>query len=166
MVCTGNICRSTMAEVVFAHHCQQAGLDVHVDSAGISNEEAGNPIDYRAATVLQAAGYPASDHRARQVKATELAGFDLILAMTNQHYTALEHLAKRAGLELNTPGNPSLKMFKSFTPEFANLAPSPGYAWDLDVADPWYGNRQDFEDTLATVEAALPALLAYVRHLA
>jgi protein-tyrosine phosphatase len=51
-VCTGNICRSPMAEVVLRARFESAGLGdlVVVDSTGISNEEHGNPIDPRART--------------------------------------------------------------------------------------------------------------------
>ena len=33
-VCTGNICRSPMAEWVLRHHVAEEGLDVEVDSSG------------------------------------------------------------------------------------------------------------------------------------
>ena len=56
-VCTGNICRSVTAERVLEHHLADTGAEAVVDSAGISDEEAGNPIDPRQARVLAAAGY-------------------------------------------------------------------------------------------------------------
>ena len=61
MVCTGNICRSTMAHAVLEQAAARAGVDVVVDSAGVSDEEAGNPIDRRAARVLRDAGYAVPD---------------------------------------------------------------------------------------------------------
>ena len=48
MVCTGNICRSVMAEEILREAAEQRGLDVVVDSAGISDEEHGHGIDSRA----------------------------------------------------------------------------------------------------------------------
>ena len=53
MVCTGNICRSAMAHAILEQAAARAGVDVVVDSAGVSDEEAGNPIDRRAARVLR-----------------------------------------------------------------------------------------------------------------
>ena len=82
MVCTGNSCRSTMAHAILEQAAARAGVDVVVDSAGVSDEEAGNPIDRRAARVLRDAGYAVPAHRARQIRAGELGEWDLILAMT------------------------------------------------------------------------------------
>src|SRR5688572_27986673 len=73
-VCTGNICRSPMAEVVLRERLAEAGItDVVVDSTGTTGYELGEPMDPRARKVLLAAGY--SDpgigaHRARQVSAS------------------------------------------------------------------------------------------------
>ncbi|WP_370741039.1 arsenate reductase/protein-tyrosine-phosphatase family protein [Cellulomonas telluris] len=62
-VCTGNICRSPMAEVVLRTKLEEAGLAdvVEVDSTGISDEEHGNPVDRRARAVLRAHGYPTGE---------------------------------------------------------------------------------------------------------
>ena len=49
MVCTGNICRSTMAHAIAEQSAAHAGIRIVVDSAGVSDEERGNPIDPRAA---------------------------------------------------------------------------------------------------------------------
>lgn len=46
-VCTGNICRSVTAERVLQNHLERSGAEAVVDSAGISDEEGGNPIDPR-----------------------------------------------------------------------------------------------------------------------
>ena len=69
VVCTGNICRSPMAELALARELDRAGLSgsVAVDSGGISDEEHGNPVDPRAARVLEREGLDPSGHSARQV---------------------------------------------------------------------------------------------------
>ena len=94
-VCSGNICRSPIAEKVFAAELERAGLaeGVRVTSAGTGGWHVGDPADERAAAVLRAAGYP-SDHRARQVDAGTL-GADLIVALDDTHRRALA----RAGAE-------------------------------------------------------------------
>ncbi|WP_442866950.1 low molecular weight protein-tyrosine-phosphatase [Actinomyces sp. B33] len=105
MVCTGNICRSTMAHQVLDEAIAAAGLSgrVRVDSAGVSDEEHGNPIDPRAARVLREAGHSIPDHRARQIRASEIGQWDLILTMTGRHYAAVQRLARRAGIADEAP---------------------------------------------------------------
>ncbi|HLP22583.1 MAG TPA: hypothetical protein VK139_00890, partial [Microbacteriaceae bacterium] len=58
-VCTGNICRSPMAEVVFralaAKH--RLGSAIHVDSFGTGDWHVGEPADSRTLAALARAGY-------------------------------------------------------------------------------------------------------------
>lgn len=157
MVCTGNICRSTMAHQVLAEAVEAAGLDaqIHVDSAGVSDEERGNPIDRRAARVLHENGHDVPDHRARQVGLHELGEWDLILAMTGHHLAALNRLRDRAGLR--GQDRPDIRLFRDFDPRAR-----PG---DMDLPDPWYGGYSDFTDALEVIERTTPAVLEHLRAL-
>ena len=156
MVCTGNICRSTMAHAILEQAAARAGVDVVVDSAGVSDEEAGNPIDRRAARVLRDAGYAVPDHRARQIRAGELGEWDLILAMTSRHLSVLERLADRAGVEHEgAPASAAdlgqglrVCLYRDLDPKGSG-----------DVPDPWYGGHQDFLDTLEVIERVTPQIL-------
>lgn len=155
MVCTGNICRSAMAAIVLAQHAEQQGCPLQVDSAGVSNEEAGNSIDRRAAQVLSAAGYRVPRHVARQITTDDLKTYDLILAMTSQHYREVERLAKKSRYQL---ADNQLRMYRSFELETGTRISGQQH---LDVPDPWYGNTKDFLETLKTIERVTPHLLAY-----
>ena len=88
-VCSGNICRSPMAESVFRRHVDKAGLAelVEVNSAGIGGWHVGEPMDERGAQTLAAAGYP-TEHGAAKVGPEHLRA-DLVLAMDRGHYRAL-----------------------------------------------------------------------------
>ena len=101
MVCTGNICRSAMAQIVLAQRLRELGVsEVEVSSAGVSNEEQGNPIDYRAARLLREQGYKGGDistHRAAQITDTQLRHADLLLAMTASHQRELIRRAQKLG---------------------------------------------------------------------
>ena len=58
-VCTGNICRSPMAEIILRAEFESRGIGrgrVRVLSSGVSDEEYGHPIDPRAVRVLQPTG--------------------------------------------------------------------------------------------------------------
>src|ERR1700739_4281370 len=94
-VCTGNICRSPMAEKMFADQLRRRGLSdaVRVTSAGTGDWHAGSRADDRAARVLRAHGYP-TDHRAAQLAADHLAA-DLVVALGRNHV----HMLRQLGVE-------------------------------------------------------------------
>ncbi len=144
-VCTGNICRSPMAEKVFAHQLAGRGLarQVRVNSAGTRDWFLGHPADSRASSVLAAHGYPA-DHCVTQVSNDHLRA-DLIVALARKHAWRLLYLgAERKRVRLLRSFDPSVKR---------NL---------LDVEDPYYGTREDFEDVLQVIETALPGIHNWV----
>ncbi|MPZ85645.1 MAG: protein tyrosine phosphatase [Actinophytocola sp.] len=152
-VCSGNICRSPMAAVVFGERLRRAGLAdrVRVTSAGIGPWHVGEPADTRAARTLAEAGYPTT-HVAAQVGAEHLDA-DLLLAMDSGHEAALRDLLEHHG---DDPDR--VRMLRSFDPAAHRLG------GDLDVPDPYYGNRDGFGDVLAMIEAATPGLLDWVRE--
>ena len=84
-VCTGNICRSPMAEVVFRDLVKLAGFEgkVTVISAGTGDWHVGERSDERTLNALATRGYDGSCHRAKQSNTEEdrskvrlLLGFD------------------------------------------------------------------------------------------
>ncbi|MDX3454150.1 low molecular weight phosphotyrosine protein phosphatase [Streptomyces sp. ME02-8801-2C] len=148
-VCTGNICRSPMAESVFRAGVEEAGLAglVEVDSAGTGGWHEGDGADPRTVSVLEAAGYD-SDHVARQFRAAWFARLDLVIALDAGHLTALRRLAP-------TPRDAEkVRLLRSY---------DPAAGVDLDVPDPYYGGMDGFEECLAMVETASAGLLAAVR---
>lgn len=163
-VCTGNICRSPMAEVVLRDRLDRAGLDdVEVFSTGVSDEERGNPIDSRAQRVLRSRGYAVPVRAARQVTAQDLQTADLVLPMTAQHARVLRQLASTAGVD-----DAHVVMYRAFDPAAPAPAGDGGSAADsadLDIADPWYGDQDGFEVCLDEIEAAADGVVARVRRL-
>jgi protein-tyrosine phosphatase len=145
-VCSGNICRSPMAALVFAEHVRRAGLAdrVLVSSAGVGPWHVGEPADPRARRVLAAHGYP-TGHVAAQVGDDHLDA-DLLLAMDSGHEKALRALV---------PDQDRVRPLRGFDPDSTG---------DLDVPDPYYGGPDGFDDVLAMIEAAMPGLLAHVRE--
>ncbi|MFQ4148655.1 low molecular weight protein-tyrosine-phosphatase [Arthrobacter sp. LAPM80] len=151
-VCTGNICRSPMAEFMLASAAQEAGLEVVVDSAGTTAWEVGNPIDPRAKAVLARHGIAVNGHAARQFNSSWYAERDLILALDTEHYDALRALAPDAA------GAAKVRMLRSFDPDAAGGSPE-----QQGIYDPWYGNAKDFEVSWDLIDAAIPGILAHAR---
>ncbi|MFI1354973.1 low molecular weight protein-tyrosine-phosphatase [Streptomyces sp. NPDC020898] len=150
-VCTGNICRSPMAESVFRTRVAEAGLAglVEVDSAGTDGWHEGDGADPRTVSVLEAGGYD-SGHAARRFRAAWFAHLDLVIALDAGHLKALRRLAP-------TPEDAAkVRLLRSFDP-------SSNSNTDLDVPDPYYGGMDGFEECLEMVEAASAGLLAAVR---
>ena len=87
-VCTGNICRSPMAEIMLAAAFRAEGLDpeVSVDSAGTTGYEVGRPIDPRAARRLAITKLSSEHHVAREWQPGWFRERDLILALDVDHY--------------------------------------------------------------------------------
>ena len=147
-VCWGNICRSPMAEVVAREHAAREGLrGVTFSSAGVSAEEAGNPIDPRAAATLKAAGYQPGPFTAHRITADEAKSAAMLIGMEELHLTKLRALVPEAH---------NLYLLSDFD---RNAVPgSP-------IEDPWYGDDSDFETTLSEIEAAIPEVLKRAKEL-
>ncbi|WP_054054953.1 low molecular weight protein-tyrosine-phosphatase [Alloactinosynnema sp. L-07] len=142
-VCTGNICRSPMAAMVFGEQLRRAGLAdrVRVTSAGTGAWHVGEPAHPRTVRVLARNGYPTA-HRAAQVDHSHLDA-DLLIALDEGHAKALRRL-----------GATDVRLLREFDPAAGD---------DLDVPDPYYGTQEDYEQVYAMVEAACAGLLDWVR---
>ena len=144
-VCSGNICRSPIAEKVFAAEIADAGLAdrVRVTSAGIGSWHVGGPADERAAALLTAHGYPDA-HVARQID-DELLAADLLVALDANHLRTLRRLVRDPE---------QVQLLRSFDPD------SPVSAG---VPDPYYGGPDGFTEVLTMIRAAMPGLVQHVR---
>ncbi|MFJ9783392.1 low molecular weight protein-tyrosine-phosphatase [Amycolatopsis sp. NPDC101161] len=143
-VCSGNICRSPMAELVFRAKLDESGIDdVRVTSAGTGPWHAGEPADKRARATLEAHGYP-SEHVASEVSDEDLHA-DLLLAADEGH---AEFLRAR----VDDPAK--VRLLRSFDPSAPEGA---------EVPDPYYGGDDGFEDVLGMIERSVPGLLDWVR---
>ncbi len=84
-VCSGNICRSFLAEMLLREEIAQRGLErVSVKSAGVLVYP-GNPADPRMVEFLDEQGIAAGDHGSRQLAKVEVDWSDLILVMEKEH---------------------------------------------------------------------------------
>ena len=84
-VCTGNTCRSSMAEVLFRDILKKEEIDwIEVKSAGVSAYE-GQKASPQAVEVMKRRGLDLSFHRASQLNSELIRKADLILTMTESH---------------------------------------------------------------------------------
>ena len=141
-VCTGNICRSPMAEIILRTEFERRGLadKVNVESSGVSDEEYGNPIDRRAVKVLRERGYELPAHHfAHRITRDEIERTDLFLPMTASHMRALLRQLPQAKREA-------------------------GYESEIDLVDPWYGGAREFEVAIDQIEEVAPFIVDWVER--
>ena len=143
-ICHGNICRSTMAQSVFAHMVKQRGLDnkFEIDSAATSREEIGNSPHYGTVRKLQQEGIPVVPHRARQMTKEDYNYYDYLIGMDTANIRNMNAIAG---------GDKAGKIYKMLS--FAGSG--------RDVADPWYTGDFDatYEDIVAGLEGFLKEIL-------
>lgn len=121
-ICTGNICRSAMAHVMFEKMIKEKNKNVEVYSCGTYAQD-GDVSTKEAIETMKQYNIDLTNHRATNITKSKIKEMDLILCATLNH--------KNMVLSIY----PELKQ-KTFTmKEYA------GYSkYDLDIADPWgYG---------------------------
>ncbi|MGZ5552759.1 MAG: serine hydroxymethyltransferase [Chthoniobacterales bacterium] len=145
-VCTGNICRSPMAEGLFRRLVGNR-KDISVSSAGV-HAVRGQPPSLYAVEVLQERGVDISDLRSQPLTATLIEQATHIFAMTGAHLETIQMLFPNG-------------MDKSFLlREFEE----PGTTVWRDVPDPIGCNREVYVLCADTIENALPSVLAFVEE--
>lgn len=144
-VCTGNICRSPMAEVVFNQYAASAGLGdrVQSSSAGTGDWHVGERADNRTIDSLARRGYDGKNHRAKQFTSKTFADSDLVVALDRSHERILQSWAT------NESESDKVALLMSFDPHADGA---------LDVPDPYYAGPEMFDDVLAMIESAVKAL--------
>ena len=153
-VCTGNICRSPMAETVLRSIADAAGHgdDLVISSAGTGDWHVGEGADPRTEAALSARGYDGSRHRAKQFGADDFARHDLVVAFDRGHERVLRSWAT------NDSDRSKVRLLLTFDPAVAPRAGVPG----TDVPDPYYSDAAMFDTVLDLVEQSCAALFRQI----
>lgn len=180
-VCTGNTCRSPMAEGLLRHLAGKRGLALIVRSAGVSAWD-GSPISKHTADILQSKGISGQKTSAA-VTDEAVAWADLILTMTVGHKETLirrypealdkiyalkefaendpgveEALAERQRLHAELQIKQALGQQIS-EGEMQRLRQQEQELPDFNIADPFGGDRRAYEQSAAEIERYLLKLL-------
>ena len=143
-ICHGNICRSTMAEMVLKHIVRERNIShlFYIDSAATSREEIGNGVHYGTRRKLAEVGIRCEDHRAVQVTKQDYDKYDYLIVMDTNNIRNLNRII----------GNdPEKKVYK-----LLDFTSCPGTS----IADPWYTGN--FDETYNDVVEGCEGFLNYL----
>ena len=150
LVCTGNTCRSPMAEGLLKKMLKEIGLEnVSVSSAGTAGLS-GYPVTLFAVEAAKVRGVDISGHTSRKLTKQKLKQTDLILVMGEEHLERIKRLDKNSSKKSYL-----LKLF----PEKENRE------GDFNVRDPIGGILDDYNQSFLEIEQEIERIIPYIKKL-
>ncbi len=144
-VCTGNTCRSPMAEGLFLQAIADRG-DYEVSSAGVAASK-GTPASRETTAILKQRGATLDEFSSQPISSALLENATHVFAMTHGHLQVLE------------------ARFPEFADKFylvCEFAEIPNQGIGMDVPDPIGMGKHAYEEVADVLEIAIPAIIAYV----
>lgn len=145
-VCTGNICRSAMAEAYMKKRIKELNLEqnYYIDSAGIRAIE-GELSTKSANEAIKKYGAILEGHKAKNISNIDLTSYDLIIVMSNSHkLDILKRFTK------NTEGK--IHLLK----EYLDETNTRGY---IDIDDPWGLDINVYNDCAKEIVDSIEGLI-------
>lgn len=143
-ICTGNICRSAMAEAMLKKMLKdQNRTDIEVCSSGIY-ADTGESSTQDATEVMEEYQIDLKEHRATNIKESQIEKMDLILCATMSHKIAV------------LQAYPELKEKVYTMKEYAGLAKEKE---NYDIADPWGYNIHVYRKCANEIEECLKQII-------
>ena len=133
-VCTGNTCRSPMAQAIFTDMAKECGIDFVTGSAGLHAQD-GTPASEYAVLACVETGLDISGHSSKSIRDEDFSSVDLFVVMTMAHAQALMAM-----------GVPKNKIYI------------------LNVSDPFGGNLQVYRDCRDEIRDRLIILLELIKR--
>jgi protein-tyrosine-phosphatase len=138
-VCTGNTCRSPLAEALARRDAQQRGINVSFASAGVG-AAIGSPANDGAILVGLERGVDLSRHRSRPLLPAAVTDDTIVLAMAPAHVAGARAMA----------GNARVFLLDEYGSHGSSMR---------EVADPYGGELSDYRIAADTIESMLDPVL-------
>lgn len=142
-VCTGNTCRSCMAEGMLKNEAKLNNVDIEVSSAGIY-AYMGETASANSTKVMAEIGIDISCHIAKPVTSEILENIDIVLTMTKAHKETL------------------ISLFPTFKDKIFTLMEYIG--GNGDIADPFGGDINDYRNCRNQLRTAVEKLMMVIKE--
>ena len=136
-VCTGNTCRSPMAEALLKEISEERNLEIQVDSAGVFAPE-GQAASLNAVEVV--GNVDIQEHKSKMLTKELMDWAELVLVMTKSHLSMVENMY------------PEEKEKTHLLLDYTEYV-------EKDVSDPYGGSLEEYERVKLQLEGAIFALL-------
>lgn len=145
-VCTGNICRSAMAEYMLKDIVHKKNLDTkfYICSSGVFAYNGQQPTD-EATQVMEEKGIDISKHRSTNINNSDVLEMNLILCMTYIQKLQIIHRYPELEGKVYT-----LKEYVVYDNENNK---------DINIEDPWGLSIETYRECLAEIEECLNKLI-------
>lgn len=174
VVCTGNICRSPLAEQLLRARFAAAGVEARIVSAG-TRALVGHDMTPEAAALSVEYGGGKHHHRAQQLTAGLIADAHLVVTATREHRSAVVSMYPKstryaftlnqlARLTADAPVEPATTHPATITSYVAAIAasrgmtPPPAHAGDDDIEDPYRQSAAVYARVAASIDAAVSTI--------
>ncbi len=138
-VCTGNTCRSPMAEALFMHLSKVNNKNINASSVGTSVFFP-QPVNPKALKALTNIGINDFEHMSKQISKSDVSENDLILTMTSAHKLALK------------------SAFPVYRDKIYTLNEK-AFGKDSDISDPFGGSQETYDKCAEEIFAAVEKIL-------
>lgn len=145
-ICTGNICRSAMAEGMMKKLIKENNIKVEVYSCGIY-AETGNGPTYNAVEAAKEYGADISNHKATNIREANIEKMDVILCATTSHKQSVLYL------------HPNLKGKVYTMKEYAKLDKN---GQDMDIKDPWGYDMDVYKNCAKEIKECLDMIISKI----
>lgn len=140
-ICTGNTCRSPMAEAIFNDICEKENLDMHAASAGVATVN-GLTANKNAIETMSLIGLDISSHKTRFLPNIKLDKYDLFVTMNYDQLTLVE--------SLGVPRSMIYVLQKPTTDK---------YDFEIGIADPYGKGLQAYKKCAEDLKVAISDLI-------